>query len=191
MGYEYYPLQIGLERLYDVDSIVYDDFTNSVDTDRFQLREVCVDTFHDLEGRIAYRFERSIQRSDTGGFEFDRSFYVVTDGVRTERVEDNLREVMLVYPPIRDQDWDANVFNSLPEAERSYERTHAAYEIKGRLFDSTLHVIVQNDTDNFIVKRFSEERYAKHEGLIERRFYHIETQFGIDSGLLWIQRVVE
>jgi hypothetical protein len=56
-------------------------------------------------------------------------------------------------------------------------------------FDRTLRVILENDTDNFVVKRYSEERYARNVGLISKRYFHIETQFEIDSGLQWIQRI--
>ena len=38
-GYQYIPIHEGDERFYQVDSIIYDDFTGLVDTVRFQLLE--------------------------------------------------------------------------------------------------------------------------------------------------------
>ena len=38
-GYQYIPIHEGDERIYQVDSIIYDDFTGLVDTIRFQLLE--------------------------------------------------------------------------------------------------------------------------------------------------------
>lgn len=176
LGFDYLPLKVGSVLEYDVDSIVYDEFTATVDTFSFKLREVCTDTFSDLEDRLAYRFERLIKRDDTSDYAFHSTFYLVTDGVRTERFENNLRTVQLVYPPVLGEDWDANVFNTLSPSDREFESVDASYSQGELAFDSTIHVILENDTDNFVIKRFSEERYAKHVGLITKRYFDIETQ---------------
>ncbi|MEQ9186215.1 MAG: hypothetical protein RLP15_00660 [Cryomorphaceae bacterium] len=189
-GYAYYPLEVGKVIDYRVDSIVYNEFTQSVDSFSFLLREACIETFTDLEGRTAYRFERSVQKDDTSEFIFRTSFYVVTDGVRTEKVENNQREVVLVYPPINGEDWDAKAFSAAERVDYEFEAVHQAIDLGTFRFDSALRVIQLNDTDNFITKRFAEERYAKNVGLVEKRYYHIETQFEVDSGLYWIQTVV-
>ncbi|NQV52097.1 MAG: hypothetical protein HQ500_02890 [Flavobacteriales bacterium] len=189
-GYAYYPLVIGNSVEYKVDSVVYNEFTATVDSFSFLMREECVETFTDLEGRTAYRFERYVQKDDTSDFAFRTSFYVVTDGVRTEKVENNQREVVMVYPPKNGEDWDANAFSAADQVDYEFEAVHQALQLGSLSFDSALRVIQLNDTDNFITKRFSEERYAKHVGLVEKRYYHIETQFEVDSGLYWIQTVV-
>ena len=54
IGYQYLPLELGQENTYQVDSIKYDDFTNTIDTIQFQRREVVDGTFVDGEGRLNY-----------------------------------------------------------------------------------------------------------------------------------------
>ncbi len=157
-GYAYYPLVIGNNIEYRVDSVVYNEFTATVDTFSFLMREECVETFTDLEGRTAYRFDRSVQKDDTSAFVFRTSFYVVTDGVRTEKVENNQREVVMVYPPNEGEDWDANAFTSADQVDYQFEAVHRSVQVGDYSFDSSLRVIQLNDTDNFITKRFSEER---------------------------------
>ena len=47
-GYNYLPLSVGLENIYLVDSIAYDDFTGTVDTTQYFIRELFEGTVQDL-----------------------------------------------------------------------------------------------------------------------------------------------
>jgi hypothetical protein len=187
LGHNYYPLSVGSWVEYQVDSIAYDEFNASVDSFLFFLREECVEVFVDLEGRDAFRFERYIRSSDTASWRFRSSFYVVTESTRTEQVESNVRQVVLTYPPSAGKSWDRNAFNSKEQQSIRYLEVDMPYGLNGLTIDSVAQVILQSDTDNFIVKSYSDERYARNIGLVQKEFYYIETQFNIDSGVHWIQ----
>lgn len=188
-GYDYLPLNVGSWIEYDVDSIVYDDFNALVDTFSFIQRDECVEIFKDLDGRTVYRFERFKRTSDTASMLFVRSYTRLIQGVRAEMQENNLVTVPIVFPPKQGEEWDANAFNARESQEYLIDYVDQMEIIGGESFDQSLRVIQLNDTDNFIIKRFAEERFARNVGLIYKRWFDIETQFGIDSGLLRIQTI--
>ena len=188
-GYDYMPLLRGSWIEYDVDSIVYDEFNARVDTFSFIQRDECVEAYKDLEGRTTFRFERFKRYSDTASMQFVTTYTRLVQGVRAELFENNVRTVPLVFPPKDGEDWDVNAFNALGSQEYSYDYVGRTDTLGGTLFDNTLRVIQQNDTDNFIIKQFAEERYTRNVGLVYKRWFDIETQFGIDSGLQWVQTI--
>jgi len=186
-GYDYLPLYQGAWVEYDVDSIVYDDFNASVDTFSFIQRDECVEEYKDLEGRTVYRFERFKRTSDTASNNYVSTYTYVVQGVRAELSENNIKTVPLVFPPKVGEDWDANAFNIEKPLFYSYDYVDQNEAFGDDVFENTLRVIQVNDTDNFIIKQFAEERFARNVGLVYKKWFNIETQFGIDSGLQWIQ----
>jgi len=188
-GYDYLPLLRGSWIEYDVDSIVYDEFNARVDTFSFIQRDECVEAYKDLEGRTTFRFERFKRTSDTGAMKYVATYTRLIQGVRAELFENNVRTVPLVFPPKEGEDWDANAFNALGAQDYSYDYVDKTDTFNFVPFDNTLRVIQLNDTDNFIIKQFAEERYTRGVGLVYKRWFDIETQFGIDSGLQWVQQI--
>lgn len=186
-GYNYLPLEIGQWVEYDVDSIVYDEFAQTVTNYPFVLRETVVETFEDAEGRTAYRVERATRMLDSAEFVVRGSYAVLVDGVRAERLDNNTRIVPLIFPPKDGADWNGNAFNTKGEELFEYDYVDQPETIGSLALDSTLRVIHRNDTDNFVVKTYQEERYARNIGLVYREFLDLETQISGDSGLHWIQ----
>lgn len=188
-GYNYLPLKEGAWIEYRVDSTVLDEFTQTSATYTFTMRETVAEQFEDAEGRTVFRIERSRRWNDTAGYEVVGSYSLLKHGARAERVDENLRVVPLVFPPGEGGEWDGNAFNTLDEQLFEYEYVDRPGTYSSLVFDSTLRVIQWNDTDNFVIKKYSEERYARNTGLIYREYLDIETQFSVDSGLHWIQVV--
>ncbi|MGB0882991.1 MAG: hypothetical protein ACPGSO_08545, partial [Vicingaceae bacterium] len=48
LGHDYAGMEIGKYVIYDVDSFFYDDFTGTIDTSIYQLKEIVDDKFIDL-----------------------------------------------------------------------------------------------------------------------------------------------
>ena len=188
-GYDYLPLLRGAWIEYDVDSIVYDEFNARVDTFSFIQLDECVEAYKDLEGRTTFRFDRYKRTSDTGAMQYVATYTRLIQGVRAELFENNLRTVPLVFPPKAGEDWNANAFNALGAQDYSYDYVDQIDTFGSVPFENTLRVIQLNDTDNFIIKQFAEERYTRGVGLVYKRWFDIETQFGIDSGLQWVQQI--
>lgn len=189
LGYNYLPLAQGNSYTYEVDSVVFDEFNERIDSFRFTLRDEYVEVIEDLEGRAALRVERYKRFTDTADFRFQYAYTVTMDRVRAERKVNNQTEVFFVFPPREDDDWDANAFNSKDEQTYYYLSVDASDEVSGMGFDSVTTVIQQEDTAIFIFRSYAEERFARNVGLIYREFFDIETQQNVDSGLHWIQRL--
>jgi hypothetical protein len=186
--FDYLPLILGSSITYSVDSIVYNDFDQSVVKYQFTLKETVAEVFNDASGRITYRIEQSKRESDTLNYRVSGSYAVLIDGLKAERTQNNLRTIPLIFPPAKGETWDGNATNTRSTEDYRFTTTHQPYSIGASSFDSTLHIVQIEDTTNFINKRFAEERYAKGVGLIELQTRHIETKLNGDSGLVWVQR---
>lgn len=181
--YQYFPLQVGQEHVYQIDSIIYDDFSGSVDTFRHQRREVVEGTFLDNEAREAYII--GIYRRLDSSFNWNKQEEIYRSGnsLRIEEFNNNLRKVRMVFPITERKSWDANAFNIEDKEEYTYTVIHQPLELNELFYDSTL-TIVQRDEKNFIEEFFSEEKYATQFGLIYRKDIEIRTNFAgeIQSG---------
>lgn len=187
-GYDYQPLSVGSWIEYDVDSIHLNSFTVTADTYSFVMRDEIVEAMEDLEGRTAFRVRRTYTNADTADL-FRKNYTRLITGVRAEVLEENIRSVNLTFPPVNGETWDANGFNTRDEQTYLYEYVDRSDQIMDQSFERTLRVIQENDTDNFVIRRFSEERYGRGVGLIFKEYFQVETQFDIDSGLHWIQTI--
>lgn len=189
LGYAYWPEDVGHWVEYNVDSIVYNDFADSVERYSFQLRDEIVETFTDLEGRPTQRVERFRRWNDSAQWELVETHVQNRLVQSAQQVEGNTRYIKLQFPPHAGDRWNGNATNALEDNEYTYDYTDEAETFGTIAFDSVLRVIQVNDTDNFVVKTYAEERYARHAGLVYKRSFHIETQFEVDSGLQYIQVV--
>lgn len=192
-GYDYAPLEIGTETKYRVDSIFYNEFQvdDPVDTSYFLIKEVVIDTQTDLAGNLVYIIERST--FDTNGLENGTPFRF-TRSIVENRLEEqigNLRKVVLAFPVSEGYAWDGNAFNHLNEQNFEYVSIVESFSLAGQDFGSVATVVQIEDTNNFIFKQYTEEKYARNIGKIYREHLIKETQFGSgDSGIYVIEKIV-
>lgn len=180
--YEYFPLDTGRYVTYEVDSIVYDDFTGTVDTFQYQLKETIASTFKDNQGRTNYRLQRYFRPSDTAKWRIGDVWFTIRTDERAEKIEENQRFIKLVFPPERGATWQGNRFINTTDnidyyEDWTYEITEldVAATYNDLQFDSTL-TVDQVDKENQIEKTRAIETYAKGVGLIYKEFLHLEKQ---------------
>jgi hypothetical protein len=210
-GYQYFPLELGQTRTYQVDSILFDpDISGTaIDSSTSFAREVIIDTIRSINGAVQYIIERSI-RSDAGAPWQTTDIWTAT---RTEqqafRTEENLRFLKLTFP-IDDQNrWDPTLFfdNTLEitvagetlEAFRNWEgrmqETGAMVEILGQTYTDVIKTTLADDT-NLIERRYVSEWYAPELGLIFSEKQILDTQcqvccsldFELCDALPWRQK---
>ncbi len=205
-GYEYFPLRLGQTLVYEVDSVVYDDFTNTIDTVQFQLREITLDTFRDGENILNYRIERQVRSDENAAWQFKQIVAARRTSTKAERMEGNQRYLNLVFPARLGNSWDGNAYldqdtiytirNVSIEIYKgwedfSYTQLDEAYQLNGFNFDSTL-LVQQVDYENLIELRSSVERYAKGIGLVYKELKILDTQCGGNlaacQGLSWEEK---
>ncbi len=188
--YDYAPVNKGHYVIYDVDSIVYNFVQPSiqnVDTIRYQVKELIADTFYDNLSRVSYRLELYRRPNSSVAFsDIDRVWYSYISKNTYERVEDDLRFIKLVFPPITGQTWSGNQYLPATDTTKDVYQAYAGWTytytsvnvpttVNGQSFDSTL-VVTGVNNENLVDKKLSRETYARHVGLIYKEWEKINKQ---------------
>jgi len=150
LGTEYYPVEAGTYRTYDVVDSTWN--SNVVGVTRYQFRERVTDSFTDAAGQLAYRVVRS-KRSTTANAWQDDSVMVLNASEKTVLLtRNNRRTVEMVFPVRVRETWNLNAFNAntrdtIIAQNRSYERVGESYETKsgGKTFSYPLTVTTKDD----------------------------------------------
>lgn len=174
MGYRYFPVNPGHWMIYQVDSIAWDKFNNSVDTFNFQIKEVFESEFIDEQGRTNIRIERYKRNSDTSKWVIKDVWFALRTASTAEKVEENKRFVKMIFPVQEDDEWNGNAGNSLEKQDYTYVDINQPYTLPLFSFDSTVTVI-QNDLTTAIGRNFEQEVYAADVGMIYKKFIDQET----------------
>jgi len=175
VGYEYYPVKVGNWTIFNVDSIVYNDFTGKVDTFDYQIKEVIESDFTDNQGRKTQRLERYRRLNDTCQWIIQDVWYSNLTSTTAEKVEENVRYVKLIFPVKSNQEWNGNTYNYLDPETYTYSALYHPYDSINIHFDSTITVI-HRDELNLILNDYAIEIFAKNVGLIYKKDRHLEMQ---------------
>ncbi|MBT9392333.1 hypothetical protein KLP40_04085 [Hymenobacter sp. NST-14] len=132
LGPEYYPLEVGSYRIYDVADTVWNNAQATVS--RFQFREqVDTELSPDATGQVVYRVIRSRRPTATDAWRADSVFTVrVGERAITEQFN-NRRTVALVFPVQEEKFWNLNAFNSqdtITALNRRYTRVGQPFSVE-------------------------------------------------------------
>jgi len=191
-GQNYYPDETGIERTYLVDSIAWDEFTNTIDTFRYYYREVIESHYTDNAGRKTQRIERFLFDSTAGTWVIWRVMAANVTSGTVELLDDNIRYLRLVLPPSLNTSWNGNVYNTFDPLSYKITAVHEPETTPFLQFDSTL-TVVQQDDFTLIYDRYAEERYAANYGLYYRYQKDVETNpsnLQIISGFIYTCRLI-
>lgn len=180
---DYFPLTIGRQVIYELDSILWNDFTCKTDTHHYEMRWTITDTFRDNASRLCHTIDVEIRDSANAGWKMHRVMYVTANKTRLEYQEENLRFIKLIFPVADDRIWDGNVeistntseYQFLQSWEYAYANAAQPYDNGIRQFENTVTVNAmdkeENDpeTDPYAYKIFAQEVYAKDVGMIYRK----------------------
>mgnify|MGYP003635215528 CR=1 FL=1 len=175
VGENYFPLAMGQVKIYQVDSILYDDFNNSVDTLSFQRKEEVTGIFVDGGGRTSFITTLSFRTDSTASWTLIKNFTQVKLRQRVEIMEDNVTTVPLIFPFAENKRWDANAFNDFEEQTFRYKNLYQTVQINQQSYDSVA-TVAQIDSENLIQRIFAEEKYAPNQGLIYRKSLNLNTE---------------
>jgi hypothetical protein len=189
-GLNYYPLQVGDYRVYDVTDIEYQ---NNVPTEKqFQMREWVADSFMDQTNALTYKIIRSV-RPDAQSEWLDDSVMTVTkDANQVILTKDNTKYIKFVFPVTEGKTWIADLYNDNvidedepnPYLSKEYYRylnVDQPYASGIENFQQTVTVIQgepNNDPEHpdFDNSKFDDRKeiYAKGIGKIFRLFHRLE-----------------
>ncbi len=188
-GKGYINSSIGSYNIYAVEEIVYNDFFNTVDTLRYQLKEVNESIFTDNLNRPSVRVER-YKLNSKGKWEILNVWYSTEDNYVAERVEDNKRVIKLSFPLAEDAVWDINLYNSDNSMNVFYDLINQKYTMDTFSFDSA--VAVKSETVNTTLRqRQYYEVYAKNTGLVFKNNVSIDKNGTLLRGYKIKQQLIK
>ncbi len=166
LGLEYFPLEEGKYRVYQVSAIEYF-FNETPDTIEYQLMERNSEAFEDLSGNTSYRIERLKRNSENDDWKMD-SVWVARKNVYTAtQVEHNVPIIKLSFPVQEKKEWDANSLNDNEEDDFELRNVNKPFTINDSAsFPKTVTVIQDSVTDNILFRNIKKEIFAKEIGLI-------------------------
>lgn len=180
-GKSYFNIKENAKSIFKVEEIIYNDFFNTIDTQRYFLKEINDTVFNDNIGRKSMRIYRYKSIKDTMHWQFLNAWYSTVDNFTAERVEDNKRLVKLSFPLSEDAVWNYNAFNTENGINLFYDFIHQKYVINTYTFDSA--IAVKSETINNLAReRQYQEVYANHIGLVYKNQIFLDKNGNIKRG---------
>ncbi len=164
-GYGYFPLEIGFVREYEVSETNYA-LAQPNQTRIYRLRETIGQPYTDASGQDVYPIERAVLRN-SGAWEVDVVWSAWRTVDRAFRQENGLTLVELAFPARDRNRWDRNLFNPLPAAFSTIERSGESRKLGTLDFVKTLTVVQQNDSTLLSLRR-RRDLYAEGIGLVQQ-----------------------
>lgn len=183
LGYSYFPTNVGHWVEYEVDSIVVDDFNQTIDTFQFQIREEIDSLFVDQSGELTQRLERYKRQTASDPWTIHKVWTSNRTNTMAQKTEDNFRFIKLVFPVNLFTKWNGNAFNTKDEAEYEYTEVHSPMSLGGLNFDSTLTVTQVIDTNGLISNVIELEKYAAQVGMIYKEQTDLEFDFSFQDSI--------
>ena len=187
----YFPLQVGKYILYDVDSIVHNDFNETSIPYHSQMRYDVVDSFKDNQGRLSYTINVMWRKNTTEPFVPSDVIHVTKTATGLEWVQGNVRLLKMIFPVVEGASWNGNSAVSTldPQLDEylvdkygwnyQYANLKAEYDPGNNPFYNTVTVNEADQTTNiagdtvYADRNYSQAVYAYGTGLIykERVFW--------------------
>lgn len=184
-GKSYFPLIVGLNITYVVDSTIYDPFQQDIFNKRFYVREYIESSYEDDAGNTNYRLERYIGENEDDINTISSVWYISTGSKFIDRTEENLRFRKFVLPVRDNANWMAHKFlvaedklSFLKNWRYTFLNTNKPYlladeEFGDKSYDSTVTVRQFGDSTN-IIQTMGKEVYAKDIGLIYKKMTYLD-----------------
>ncbi len=179
-GKGYLHGKLGSYNIYKIEEIIYDDFFNTIDTQRYQIKELNESYFLDNLNRNSMRIERYKLNSKLQ-WDILNVYYSTEDNYSAERIEENKRLIKLSFPFTVDAIWNSNQNNSDNPITVFYDFINEPYQIDTFQFDSA--IAVRNEYINTPLRqRQYYEVYVKNIGLVYKNFISIDKNAGRQRG---------
>lgn len=190
-GYGYFPKTLGHFIIYEVDSIIYNDFAQTIDTTHCEIKEILTENFNDISGRPSQRIEKYVRFNDTASWIISEVGYQTVTTYVAEKYEDNLRYIKLSFPVKNGLNWKGNTYiNYIDNTNCDWLANNWDYKlsnvddaiiINGNHFEKSARVLAV-DEDLIICKNHFEEIYARNVGMIYRKAERLNIDSIYPSG---------
>ena len=194
LGLDYFPINRGEYRTYDVIETSYVDKIESVD--KYQLRESFYDSI-ESEDEVTFLMRIERRNTDVDNWKSIEIIAIRQTNSNLEYQENNTSLVKMSYPVQVDRTWDGNAQNENSEQLYRYEQLGES----DFTFENSDHIkmIISDLPGNIVEQDERFEIYALGIGLVERNFIEINfCQSSCDNavnlrenGRILSQRLIE
>lgn len=174
---EYFPVQVGSYFVYDVEETKYTSEDGQEDF-LYQAKVAVVDSFQNSTGGTTYVMHYSIKNEDDGDFEYQDTWSARIESSQVVVSEGNISYIKLAFPLASGRQWNGNALNTLGGEESCGDDTTFScdiYEIgntgfqfsyNDEIWDETIEVIQNNNTDLIVKQDVRKEIYVRNIGLV-------------------------
>ncbi len=167
MGYNYFPLKVANYRIYQVDSIVFNDYTTKVDSFHYQVKMLINDSFLDNTKRLTYQCQKYF-RYDSAQWIFNKNMAITPTKDQLQLQDDNVRYIKLIFPVQAGDNWNFNALNTEHEKNAIYTDVDFPKSILNHRYDSCLTVVYSDEID-LVEEKVHKEIYARNVGMIYKK----------------------
>jgi hypothetical protein len=173
LGEAYYPTTIGRYIVYDVDSIIFNEFTYDSTFYKYQIKEKIEEAYTDAQGKPALKMARYIKKYSAAKsytampWVIKCVWQVNVTAKDVQVVEENVRFVKLIFPVKQSSIWNGNAWNTNEEWDYIYSYVDIQESINSISFPKTL-CVTQKSFRTLISDQYYIEKYAKDVGLVYR-----------------------
>jgi hypothetical protein len=187
-GRSYFPLFVGMERVYIIDSLAYDNNAGitQIDTFRYIYRELISEKIKNSAGEEQYIVSRFYADTLGGAWRTVNRYTAQHTELHAIVTEENIPIVKLAFPVEFNKNWNANLFNSKGLQRFRITEIHRPFN----QYAKTLNVQQQNDSNAIEVIRRN-ERYAENTGLVLLRHDSLNTQVAGTRGFRKTQTLIQ
>ncbi len=166
LGKDFYPIEIGQYRIYDVEEIQYK--LIGFDTIQYQLRETFFDSIVSLD-QVSYLIKRD-RRDNHGDVWVSDSVWVATPTKHILSInENNIPFIKLTFPVKVGAEWDGNSLNSKGEGTYYYQSLSEAI-IDSIAVEDHIRLIIEDIPRNIVNQDERSEIYARGIGLVQKKY---------------------
>lgn len=187
-GDNYFPLGIGNQWVYEVDSIQYSDFGSAKEEFRVYRRETVVSDFTLDNGETRYMIDVEY-KGDSSEWSYHHSYIAYKDNFRAVRSIENREIVHLIFPVKDRVSWDGNQLNSGHPDRFRYMESEKFRSAMRDSFQSSVFVLQSFDT-TVVDEDIRWELYAEDIGLVEKNTVSLQKQFNKSKGFEYHWRLL-
>jgi len=182
LGLTYFPVKVGKQAVYRVDSIVYDGFSGQIDTSSYLLMERMDTMIKDLENRDTYVIGRYVKQASDTAWKLTGYHRANRSNTTAERLESNVRYVKMSFPVKEGRQWEGNAYNTDVPQTYKYVSANVPRNFGLLRLDSTATVLQIDDVIEGLYKNYAEETFAAGIGLVSKRIETFDYQQAFSSG---------
>lgn len=197
LGLDFFPLETGQYRIYDVEEIQYR-ITGNIDTIRYQLKEIVEDSML-MNNELTHRLHRFSRATEGTAWHLDSVWTARKNTRQVIVTESNVPYLKLVFPVAENTSWDGNSYNSKTAENYTMINISQPFALENISFDNSITVVHSNNQDTIISLDSRKEIFARNIGLIYKESLlldycaevHCIGQGIIEQGVKYRQRLID